>query len=62
MKKASDAERLLNSSEASQMLGVSLKTIFRYTKKGIIPFVRHGRFLRYKETSIKKMVENGWSL
>ena len=62
MKKINGTERLLNSSEASQMLGVSLKTVFRYTKKGIIPFVRHGRFIRYKETSIKKMVEDGWTL
>jgi len=55
-------ETLLDINEASQILGVCTKTLSNYTKKGIVPCVRHGKFLRFQRDYIEKMKATGWSL
>ena len=53
-------ERLLNTKQASKMLGVDSKSLAnsRYSGLGIaIPFVKMGRLVRYKQSDIEKFIE-----
>ena len=53
-------ERLLNTKQASEMLGVDSKSLAnsRYSGLGItIPFVKMGRLVRYKQSDIEKFIE-----
>jgi len=53
-------ERLLNTKQASEMLGVDSKSLAnsRYSGQGIaIPFVKMGRLVRYKQSDIENFIE-----
>jgi len=53
-------ERLLNTKQASEMLGVDSKSLAnsRYSGLGIaIPFVKMGRLVRYKQSDIESYIE-----
>ena len=56
------AERLLTAKQASEMLGVTAKSLAnsRYTgTKGIqVPYIKMGRIIRYKESEVKAYIEN----
>lgn len=50
-------ERLLTTSEACKFLRCSKPTLHRWKKAGIVPFVRLGTNIRYKESDLKKLIE-----
>ena len=53
-------ERLLNTKEVSEILGVTVKSLAnsRYTGIGIqVPYQKIGRLIRYKESDLEKYLE-----
>lgn len=53
-------ERLLNTKEVSEILGVTVKSLAnsRYTGIGIqVPYKKIGRLIRYKESDLEKYIE-----
>ena len=54
-------ERLLNTKEVSEILGITVKSLAnsRYTGIGIqVPYVKMGKSVRYKESDLKKYIED----
>lgn len=51
-------DKLITRTEAAQMLGVTLPTIYDWTKKGIISAYRIGNRVRYKHTEVMQAVTN----
>jgi excisionase family DNA binding protein len=51
-------ERLYTATEACKMLRCSKPTLHRWKKEGIIPFVRIGVNIRYKESDLKKLLNS----
>jgi excisionase family DNA binding protein len=50
-------ERLLTTAEACEFLRCSKPTLHRWKKAGIIPFVRIGSNIRYKQSDLEKLIE-----
>jgi len=53
-------ERLLTSTKASELLGITPKSLAnsRYTGTGIdIPYIKLGKVVRYKESDIQTYIE-----
>ncbi len=50
------SEKLITRAETAQMLGVTLPTIYDWTKKGIITAYRIGNRVRYKHDEILEAV------
>ena len=50
-------EKLYTTAEACEILRCSKPTLHRWKKAGIIPFVRLGVNIRYKESDLKKLLE-----
>ena len=46
--RVSEPDELLNRTQAAELLGISLVTLYEYTTKGILPAYRVGSRLRYK--------------
>ncbi|PTT74106.1 MULTISPECIES: helix-turn-helix domain-containing protein [unclassified Chryseobacterium] len=51
-------EKLITRIEVAKMLGVTLPTVYDWTKKGIITAYRIGNRVRYKETEIMQTLTN----
>lgn len=49
-------EKLFTSNEACQILRCSKPTLHRWKKEGIIPCVRIGTNIRYRESDIQKIL------
>lgn len=45
--------KLLTRTQTAEMLGVSIVTLWSWTKKGIVPGYRIGNQIRYKRTEIE---------
>jgi len=54
---AEKPEKLYTAAEACKILRCSKPTLHRWKKAGIIPFVRLGVNIRYKESDLKKLLE-----
>jgi excisionase family DNA binding protein len=53
-------EQLLTAKDVAGILKVSQSAVFKWGKKGIIPFYRiHRKCLRFKKTDIDAFVEDG---
>ncbi len=48
---------LINSRELSQKLGISAPTLFRWRKKGKIPYLRVGESIKYNLVDVIKAIE-----
>jgi hypothetical protein len=48
---------LINSRELSQKLGISIPTLFRWRKKGKIPYLRVGKSIKYNLGDVIKAIE-----
>jgi excisionase family DNA binding protein len=48
---------LINSRELSQKLGISAPTLFRWRKKGKIPYLRLGESIKYNLADVIKAIE-----
>ncbi len=51
-------DRLLTTNEACRMLRVTRQTLHRWKTEGIIPHVRIGSSIRYKESDVMKFIED----
>jgi predicted DNA-binding transcriptional regulator AlpA len=54
-------ERLINTKQASEILGVTVKSLAnsRYTGVGIqVPYIKMGKSVRYKESDLEKYIED----
>ena len=49
-------EKLLTPEEISRVLNVRLSTIYKWTHMGSIPYIKVGKFIRFKEKDIKEWV------
>ncbi len=52
-----EPEKLLTTQEACELLRCSKPTLHRWKKSGIVPFVRLGSNIRYKQTDLEKLIE-----
>lgn len=52
------SEKLITRMEVAKMLGVTLPTVYDWTKKGIITAYRIGNRVRYKEAEIMETLSN----
>jgi excisionase family DNA binding protein len=50
-------ERLLTSAETCKFLRCSKPTLHRWKMAGIVPFVRLGSNIRYKQTDLEKLIK-----
>jgi excisionase family DNA binding protein len=50
-------ERLLTTSEACELLRCSKPTLHRWKKAGLVPFLKIGVNVRYRESDLKKIIE-----
>lgn len=53
-------ERLLNTKEVSEILGVTVKSLANSRSNGIgiqVPYQKIGRLIRYKESDLEKYLE-----
>jgi excisionase family DNA binding protein len=46
--------KLLNIQQLSDLLNIKIKTIYDWTHKGEIPFIKVGRLLRFNNDDIEK--------
>jgi predicted site-specific integrase-resolvase len=56
---ADTPDRLLNNSEAAELLSISPKTLVALRDKGVIPFVKildHAKGVRYSERSLTQWI------
>jgi excisionase family DNA binding protein len=49
--------RLLSAAEVAQMLGVPTSWVYERSRRGLIPTVELGRYRRFREDAIERMVE-----
>jgi excisionase family DNA binding protein len=49
--------RLLSAAEVAQMLGVPTSWVYEQSRRGLIPTVELGRYRRFRERAIERMVE-----
>ncbi|MFA7131644.1 MAG: helix-turn-helix domain-containing protein [Bacilli bacterium] len=54
---AETPERLYTTEEVCEILRCSKPTLHRWKRDGLIPFVRIGTNIRYKESDLKKLLE-----
>lgn len=52
-----EPEKLLTTAEACELLRCSRPTIHRWKREGLVPFVRIGSCIRYRESDLKKLLE-----
>ena len=53
-----DLERLaLRPAEAARLLGVSGRTLWGWTRRGVIPFIRQGRIILYPLAALRAWLE-----
>jgi len=50
-------EKLLTPQEIAEVLGVQPSTIYQWTHQRYIPYVKLGKFVRFREKDVKKWVE-----
>ncbi len=50
-------EKLFTTQEACELLRCSKPTLHRWKRDGIIPFVRIGSNIRYRESDLMKLIE-----
>ena len=52
---SSETDSFFNHTQAAEFLGVSDRTIWRYTSNGILPSVKIGSFRRYRRSDLVKL-------
>lgn len=50
--------QLLTVEEASKILKVSKKTLYRWLRAGVIPYCKIGKAVRIKQEDLQELVEN----
>ncbi|MCI5534416.1 MAG: helix-turn-helix domain-containing protein [Firmicutes bacterium] len=52
-------DKLLTSQQVEEILQVSRVTVYRMAREGALEKVKIGKMVRFKESSIKKILEKG---
>jgi excisionase family DNA binding protein len=52
------AKRWLSTREASEYLGVTLRTLYRFIDEGELPAYKFGRVIRLKEEDVDSFIES----
>jgi excisionase family DNA binding protein len=47
----------LGTKEASELLGVNLRTLYRFIDEGVLPAYKFGRVIRLKEDDVGQFIE-----
>jgi len=50
-------QKLLKPQEIADLLGVQLSTIYQWTHEGYIPYIKVGRFVRFRESDVEQWLE-----
>ncbi|MDZ4723378.1 MAG: helix-turn-helix domain-containing protein [candidate division Zixibacteria bacterium] len=50
-------EKLLNPDEMAAMLGVRTSTIYQWTHRKFIPFVKIGKLIRFRQSDVKDWLD-----
>lgn len=58
-KDSDNTERYLTANETIKLLQISLPTLNKYSKTGLIPSYRIGRSVRYKLSEVQEIVDKG---
>ncbi|MDA8291140.1 MAG: helix-turn-helix domain-containing protein [Actinomycetota bacterium] len=53
-----DSARWLSTKEASHLLGVNLRTLYRFIDEGELPAFKFGRVIRLREADVERFVES----
>lgn len=51
-------EKLLTARQVSELLEVKIATVYDWVYRGLIPYVKLGRLVRFKKTEIFRWVES----
>lgn len=51
-------EKLLTARQVSELLEVKISTVYDWVHRGVIPYVKLGRLLRFKKTEIFRWVDS----
>lgn len=54
----SDSTRWLSTKEASQLLGVNLRTLYRFIDEGELPAYKFGRVIRLRAPDLEHFLES----
>jgi len=52
--------RLFTVEEASKILRVSKKTVYRWLKSGVLPYCKLGKSIRIKEEDLEALIEQSY--
>ncbi len=50
-------DKLLNIDELSELIGVKVSTIYQWTHQEYVPFIKLGRFLRFRESDVMRWID-----
>ena len=53
------SDRLLKLPEVIDRLGVSSASVRRWTSRGLLPRIKRGRVVRYRESDVARLIANG---
>ncbi len=51
------AEKLMGIKDISEMLGVSVSTLYKWVSEKKIPFVKIGRLVKFRQSDIEKYLD-----
>ena len=51
-------EKLLTAKQVSELLEVKVSTVYEWTSRGVIPYVKLGRLIRFKKPEVFRWVES----
>lgn len=51
------ADRLLTADEVASLLRVTKAWVYAETRRGVLPHVRLGRYVRFREAAVREWVE-----
>lgn len=61
-KQEKEQEKFLNIEQAAEFLGLAVQTLYGYTSKGIIPFIKRGKSVRFLKSDLEKWLKEGRKL
>ncbi len=60
MNNCATTDRLMTTQEVAEYLGLSLETIYRFTTKRSIPFLKIGHSLRFKQSDVEEYLKTAY--
>lgn len=50
-------EPLLNATDVAKILAVNVETVRRMTRRGLLPYIRLGRLIRYSQDDVQATIK-----